>query len=156
MNVEMENWDNLLGHAILQKQVVIANDVRHDARARGRTPEGHVPLDNFLGIPLVLQAEGNKVIGMLGVANRPGGYTAADVDVLEAFSLTCSSMIQAAAQRQENEHLINSLEAKVEMRTRRLQAANQELEAANRRVVQASQAQLRHFACMSHEIRTYV
>ena len=152
MLVDMENWDNLLGYALKHKQVIISNDVKNDPRASGRLPLGHISLDSFLGIPLL--QDNDKVIGMLGVANRPGGYQQSDVDLLEVFALTCSSMIQAAAQRQENEHLINSLELKVQERTQKLLQANSELAAANRRVIQASQIRLQHFACMSHEIRT--
>lgn len=37
-------------------------------------------------------------------------------------------------------------------RTRKLEEANKELADANRKVVEASKAQLRHFACMSHEV----
>ena len=152
MHVQFDNWDNLFGYAICHKQVVISNDARNDPRASGRTPPGHIPLDNFLGIPLLNDTQ--DVIGMLGVANRPGGYSDADVKLLEAFSLTCSTMIQADQQRQQNKKFMRNLERKVQERTQKLQQMNAELEAANKRVVQASQAQLQHFACMSHEIRT--
>ena len=46
-----------------------------------------------------------------------------------------------------------TLEQKVKERTRKLEKVNEDLEDANRRVVRASQLQLQHFACMSHEIR---
>ena len=49
---------------------------------------------------------------------------------------------------------VSVLEKKVAERTSSLQEANRNLEAANRRVLDASAAQLQHFACMSHEIRT--
>ena len=41
----------------------------------------------------------------------------------------------------------------VKQRTRALEESNDRLEKANRKILQASAAQLRHFACMSHEIR---
>jgi len=47
-----------------------------------------------------------------------------------------------------------TLKERVQRRSRRLEEANRFLEEANRKVVQASEAQLKHFACMSHEIRT--
>jgi len=45
------------------------------------------------------------------------------------------------------------LEEMVRQRTQDLERANELLEKANRRVLRASEAQLQHFACMSHEIR---
>ena len=41
-----------------------------DDPRRGGTPEGHPALKAFLGLPLHL---GDQLIGMIGVANRPGG-----------------------------------------------------------------------------------
>jgi hypothetical protein len=46
------------------------------------------------------------------------------------------------------------LEQMVQERTRKLEATNQRLANANRKVRSASAAQLQHFASMSHEIRT--
>jgi len=90
---------------------------------------------------------------MVGIANKPGGYTEEDVEFLEPFVVTCSNLIRAYHAIQENKRLINNLEEKVAERTVELSQANDRLEAANRRVVAASAAQLTHFACMSHEIR---
>lgn len=93
------------------------------------------------------------MIGMIGIANKPGGYTQDDIDFIEPFVVTCSNLIQAYNTRQENKRLINTLEEKVAERTQELSLANERLESANKRVVAASAAQLTHFACMSHEIR---
>jgi signal transduction histidine kinase len=49
---------------------------------------------------------------------------------------------------------VSLLEDKVKERTRTLQTTNERLEEANHRILEASAAQLQHFACMSHEIRT--
>jgi len=78
---------------------------------------------------------------MFGVANKPGGYSAEDVKFLEPFTVTCANVIQAYYNIQKNEHLIDTLETKVKERTKKLEQANKEL-------VNASEMQLRHFACM--------
>jgi GAF domain-containing protein len=114
--------------------------------------EGHPPLNAFLGVPLFDQGFSN-MIGMIGIANKPGGYAQDDIDFIEPFVVTCSNLIQAYNTRQENKRLINTLEEKVSERTQELSLTNERLEAANKRVVAASAAQLTHFACMSHEIR---
>jgi len=49
---------------------------------------------------------------------------------------------------------VSLLEEMVNERTSKLQITNEQLEEANRRILEASAAQLQHFACMSHEIRT--
>lgn len=90
---------------------------------------------------------------MVGIANKPGGYSPADIDFLEPFTVTCSNLIQAYGAMRENRQLINSLEERVAKRTSELQLANKKLEEANEKVKKAAAAQLTHFACMSHEIR---
>ena len=146
------NMNTLFGACMMTAAPVVANNAPEDPRASG-IPEGHPPLNYFLGIPF-FEAGGTKMNGMVGLANKPGGYSAADIEFLEPFTVTCSNLIQAYTAIRQNKYLINTLEEKVKERTRELQAVNQDLEHANRRVVQASQAQLQHFACMSHEIRT--
>lgn len=133
------------------KQPIISNDPKTDPRATG-TPRGHPQVNAFLGIPLFGQ-DGN-VIGMIAVANKPGGYSQADVDYVEPLAATCGNLIEAHWQIEKNKELIDTLEERVVERTRKLEQTNRELEEANRRVVKASAAQLQHFACMSHEIRT--
>jgi len=109
-------------------------------------------LNSFLGVPFFDHGSEN-LAGMVGIANRPGGYTQADVEFLEPFVVTCCNLIQAYKAVRERKMLINTLEEKVEERTRALVLANENLEAANRRVTQAAAAQMTHFACMSHEVR---
>ena len=45
-------------------------------------PEGHATLDNVLFAPLVAE---DRVIGLLGMANKPGGFTEADAKVASGF-----------------------------------------------------------------------
>ncbi|MDO8464403.1 MAG: ATP-binding protein [Gallionella sp.] len=45
-------------------------------------PEGHVRLDNVLFAPLVI---GGKAVGVMGIANKPGGFTERDAHIATAF-----------------------------------------------------------------------
>jgi PAS domain S-box-containing protein len=46
-------------------------------------PNGHVTLDNVLFAPLVID---NKAVGLLGLANKPGGFTKQDARIASGFS----------------------------------------------------------------------
>lgn len=46
-------------------------------------PEGHVRLDNVLFAPLIIKG---YPVGLLGLANKPGGFTDDDADMASAFS----------------------------------------------------------------------
>jgi signal transduction histidine kinase len=63
-------------------KVVLTNDAASDPRSGG-IPPGHPPLHNFLGVPILRETE---VVGMIGVANRPGGYTGAEQAGIEILS----------------------------------------------------------------------
>ncbi len=65
------NLDTLFGRPIVEGKALISNDVAHDPRAGGR-PEGHPPLNAFAGVPIHSRG---KMLGMVGLANRPGGYS---------------------------------------------------------------------------------
>ena len=129
----------------------ISNNPTKDKWSTG-VPKGHPPVNKFLRIP-IFKVNG-ELSGMVGIENKLSGYTQDDINFLEPFTATCSNLILANWQIQENKHLINTLEEKVEGRTRELQLLNKRLEEANKRVVAAAALQLQHFACMSHEIRT--
>ncbi len=67
-------------------------------------PEGHPPLASFLGVPLI---HAGKTVGMVGVANRVGGYTDEDFKALEmlapAFVIALLSKRSELALRQSEE-----------------------------------------------------
>ncbi|PFG73435.1 PAS domain S-box protein [Tepidiforma thermophila] len=86
-----ENLDTLFGVTLRTGEPVISNDPGSDPRAHG-TPPGHPRLTSYLGLPIVSRGE---VVGMVGVANRPGGYSDADVAFLRPFLATCATLIEA-------------------------------------------------------------
>lgn len=89
--LEFRNIDTLFGAAIRTEQAVIANDPANDPR-RGSLPQNHPPLESFLGLPMFA---GKTMVGMLGVANRPGGYDQEIVDFLEPFAGACGAVLAA-------------------------------------------------------------
>lgn len=89
--MEFHNLDTLFGAIITSGQAVISNDPSHDPRAGG-LPDGHPSLRSFLGLPFFHSGE---LIGVVGIANRSGGYNQSIVNDLAPFLHTCASIIHA-------------------------------------------------------------
>lgn len=100
--LEFRNLDTLFGETIRTGQVVIANDPALHPSSGG-TPDGHPPLNSFVGIPFVL---GDDLIGMAGLANRPRGYSAGLVDWLAPFCTTCATLIAAEKKEEARKQAI--------------------------------------------------
>jgi len=88
---EFHNLDTLFGAVVRTEQPVIANSPAEDPRSGG-LPSGHPPLNAFLGIPLF---SGKNMIGVIGLANRPGGYDEKIVDFLEPLTGACGAVMAA-------------------------------------------------------------
>lgn len=120
VGMEFHNLDTLFGHALRTGEVVIANDVDHDPRARGR-PAGHPPLLKFLGIPL---AAGDRLVAMVGLANQPGGYSQVDVDFLQPLLGAVRQLVLAwrgHAERRRARHQLQATSALLSEKTAALQ-----------------------------------
>lgn len=89
--LEFRNLDTLFGQVMTSGQTVISNDPATDPRAKG-VPPGHPALKSFLGLPVI---GGNDLVGMIGIANRPGGYSTDIVDYLQPMVATCANIIMA-------------------------------------------------------------
>ena len=85
------DYDGLNAAAVVTGEVVIANDPANHPRSKG-LPEGHPPLNAFLGIPV---KRGERVIGTIGLANREGGYDDVLVERLELFWSAIAEVIEA-------------------------------------------------------------
>lgn len=79
---EVAHDDNLLGEVISKGKTVVSNQPPSDPRSRG-VPLGHPPMKSFLGVPI---SKGSTVVGLIAVANRPGGYTGDELRSLETLS----------------------------------------------------------------------
>jgi signal transduction histidine kinase len=150
--VTFTNNNSLFGKVLTTAEPVMFNNLEQDPCACGM-PEGHPALKCCLGIPFFKNG-GVEMSGMVVIANKPGGFTQEDIDYLEPLTVTCSNLLEAYWQIQEKKDLITMTKEKVSVRTQELQLVNKNLEDANRRALEASAAQMQHFACMSHEIRT--
>jgi hypothetical protein len=87
------NLHSLFGKVITTASPVISNDPKNDKRGCG-IPPGHPPLDHFLGIPFFMP--GGELNGMVGISNKPGGYSADDIEFLEVryMFVLCECVLQ--------------------------------------------------------------
>lgn len=149
--LKFSNLNSFFGSVMITGKPVISNKSSNYKRACG-LPEGHPPLDHFLGIPFF--KPGGEISGMVGISNKAGGYSEKDIEFLEPLTVMCGNLIQAYLQIERNSYLINTLAESVKKRTQELELTNTDLKEANTRVRQNAEMKLEHFACMSHEIRT--
>jgi len=102
--LEFHNLDALFGTTIKTDTFFISNN---PAKEDGyEIPSGHPPVHAFLSLPLHF---GRELVGMIGLANRPGGYGDAMVESLNALARTCGTIIgsmRVAAERQVAEEIL--------------------------------------------------
>lgn len=87
--LEFHNMDTLFGSVILSGQPLISNVPEIDPESVG-LPPSHPKLTTFLGLPL---RKGDDIVGMIGIANRPDGYSESMVDELQPYLLSCANIV---------------------------------------------------------------
>ncbi|UCJ12540.1 MAG: PAS domain S-box protein [Phormidium sp. PBR-2020] len=130
--MEFENMNTLFGAVVITGKPVISNSPTTDSR-RGGTPEGHPPLNCFLGLPFF---QGETLMGLVGIANRAGGYNQQIIDYLAPFLVTCSNLIEGY---------------RIDHKRRQ---AEEKLSYTNEQLIRATRLKDEFLANMSHELRT--
>jgi PAS domain S-box-containing protein len=95
--LEFHNLNTLFGAVIQSREIVISNSPGADPR-RGGLPPGHPPLEAFLGVPLF---HGGDLVGMLGLANRAGGYDEVLVEHLQPLFISAAAIFGAVRAERE-------------------------------------------------------
>ncbi|MBK1640847.1 response regulator receiver protein [Chromatium okenii] len=96
---------NLFGTILEAGAAVIVNDFE-TSRQTTPFPTGHPPIHAFLGMPI---RTGDHLLGVVGLANRPGGYDQTEVDFLHSLTSTYASILDAARQRAVAQQVIQEL-----------------------------------------------
>lgn len=90
MGMEFTNLTSLFGSVMTTGKAVISNNPEVDPRRCG-IPAGHPPLIAFMGLPFY---NGADMVGMLGLANRRGGYDTELIDHLQPLLATCAHILE--------------------------------------------------------------
>src|SRR5712692_7844047 len=97
---------SVFGVVITNRRSKISNDVLHDPDRVGQPP-GHPPTRTFMGVPLQV---GNRVIGMIGVANKSSDYSADEERLLSTFANQVAVAIENARLYEDQRRMIDELE----------------------------------------------
>ncbi|MCX9010785.1 MAG: PAS domain S-box protein, partial [Candidatus Methanoperedens sp.] len=109
--MEFYNLKTLFGTVMATGRHVISNNPAGDSR-RGGLPADHPPLNSFLGIPFY---QGEKLVGMAGIANRPGGYEEELFGYLQPLLNTCANIIEAYRNSQQRKRAEEELKIKAQL-----------------------------------------
>ncbi len=108
--LEFTNLNNLFGYVVTSGKPLLANRPSADPRSGG-LPPGHPPLRHFLGVPIFLETE---VVGIIGVANRPGGYTGNEQAEIEILSQAAGVLYDSYRRKNREAALENQRKLAVE------------------------------------------
>jgi PAS domain S-box-containing protein len=89
--IQFTNMATLFGHVVTTGQPVIAGETGNDPRSGG-LPPGHPAMQTFMGLPIFV---GERLVGMVAVANRPAGYDSALAAFLAPLLSTCGTIMEA-------------------------------------------------------------
>lgn len=98
--------DNLFGHVVTHNTLVCCNDLPSHPASRGSSPRGHPHLYSFLGIPIRHKGD---AIGMIALANRPGGFDESLVSLLEPLTTALGTLIHARNLEEERSRMEQEL-----------------------------------------------
>jgi len=108
-------------------------------------------LFNVTVVPLTLE---NRIIGMVSMGNKPGGFSPKDVHLLTVFAAHAAIAIQNARLYTRLERSAAELEAKVRARTAELEATNRQLADSHARLRELDELKSEFLSSVSHELRT--
>jgi diguanylate cyclase (GGDEF)-like protein/PAS domain S-box-containing protein len=100
------NNNTLFGQTVTKGEVVIANAPKEHPKSGG-LPEGHPPLNHYLGLPIRCN---NELVGMIGISNRPNGYTQEIVDDLYLLMNFLGFLIKSYQNDRERKFIASKLQ----------------------------------------------
>lgn len=112
--LEFHNLNSLWGSVITTGKPVISDNPDTDPRRSGYPKhEGHPPLNSFLGLPIFNSI--GDMVGVMGVANREGGYDESVINFLDMFVSTYGLLIEKSRMQHKQQELYDELQKSKEL-----------------------------------------
>jgi signal transduction histidine kinase len=112
----------VLGHITRVGRAVRVTDLSSHPASMG-FPEGHPPMKSFLGVPVGI---GDRVVGNLYLADKPGGFTAEDEDVVVALAAAAAVAVDNAGLYEDARRRERWMAAAQEVSTAMLSGADED------------------------------
>ncbi len=94
-------YPGLWGYSLVTLESFFSNDPAHHPSAQG-LPEGHIPLDNFLSVPVTFAG---KLVGQVALANALRDYTERDLRAVEQLAELFALSVHRKQAEEEHEKL---------------------------------------------------
>jgi len=114
------HYPALWGHSLNNMEPFFTNSPKTHKASTG-IPEGHLPLERLLFVPVSL---GKELVGQIALANKESDYTRRDLKAIGRMAEYYALAIQRNRAEEELQKAHEELEERVDKRTRELSRAN--------------------------------
>jgi PAS domain S-box len=108
-SIESMKINDYLRSVITEGKTQIVNDLEWDTDKK-LLPKGHPSLNSFLCLPL---KQGDKIIGLIALGNKDGGYTLEDAEIIESLSVAIVESLMSFKSKNKLKKYKNRLEETV-------------------------------------------
>ncbi|MCG6919013.1 MAG: PAS domain-containing protein [Deltaproteobacteria bacterium] len=116
-------YHGLWGYCLNSLEPFFSNSVETHPASTG-VPEGHIPLERFLSVPVALAGE---LVGQIALANKRENYTGLDLEAIRRLAEFYALAIQRARAEEALQQAHDELEMRVDKRTAELVEAYEKL-----------------------------